>query len=112
MEAFFGGLRGARQRLLMLDYDGTLAPFSDDPAEVRPYPEVIRLLDEIMGSRRNRVVIVTGRSLALAPPPLPLTRRPELWGEHGWQQEVAGALRMWNPPTEARAALSVAWTSS
>jgi trehalose 6-phosphate phosphatase len=108
MDAFFDGLHEARERLLMLDYDGTLAPFTDNPSEVRPYPEVMRLLDEIMSWRRNRVVIVTGRSLALTPPPLPLMRRPELWGEHGWQQEVAGGLRVWNPPTEARAALSMA----
>ena len=108
MDKFFRELRGARLRLLMLDYDGTLAPFADDPSEVRPYPEVMRLLDEIMARRSDRVIIVTGRSLAQSPPPLPLSRRPEVWGEHGWQREVIGGVRMWNPPAGAREALALA----
>lgn len=108
MDMLFRELRRARERLLMLDYDGTLAPFADDPSQARPYPEAMRVLDEIMARRGNRVVIVTGRNLALSPPILPLTRRPEMWGEHGWQRELAGGLRIWNPPVQAREALSAA----
>jgi len=34
----FRSLGGAVRRALMLDYDGTLAPFHVDPARAEPYP--------------------------------------------------------------------------
>ena len=44
---FWAALAAAPTAALLLDYDGTLAPFHIDPAEARPYPGVEPLLDRI-----------------------------------------------------------------
>lgn len=47
--------------LLFLDYDGTLAPIVDDPAQAVPHPDVPDLLRQL--ADRYPVVVVTGRDL-------------------------------------------------
>jgi trehalose 6-phosphate synthase/phosphatase len=49
------------ERLLLIDYDGTLVPFSDRPEQAYPDPELIRLLRALGKAPGNRVVIVSGR---------------------------------------------------
>lgn len=83
---FFETLRGAPQRILMLDYDGTLAPFQLDHARAVPYPGVTEILDAIMEDPRTRLVIVSGRWTRDLLPLLPLRRRPEIFGSHGIEQ--------------------------
>ena len=51
----------ARRRLLLLDYDGTLAPLVRDPGSASPDPELLRLVDRLAGDPANEVVIVSGR---------------------------------------------------
>jgi trehalose-phosphatase len=85
-EAFFRRLRAARSRVLMLDYDGTLAPFRIDPARAVPYPGVVPLLDAIVEAGHTRVVIVSGRWTRDLVPLLGLKRMPEIWGSHGWER--------------------------
>lgn len=85
-EAFYARVRRAAQRVLMLDYDGTLAPFRIQPAEAAPYPGVVALLDAIMDTGRTRLVIVSGRWTKDLIPLLDLKRLPELWGSHGWER--------------------------
>lgn len=76
--------------LLMLDYDGTLAPFRQDPARARPWPGVRRLLRRISDNPQTRVVVVTGRSvedlLRAYAPPSPV----EVWACHGWEYFAHG----------------------
>jgi len=86
LETFFGRVRAAAARVLMLDYDGTLAPFRIDPAEAAPYPGVIPLLDEIQQAGHTRVVMVSGRWTKDLVPLLGLKRAPEIWGSHGWER--------------------------
>lgn len=86
LEGFFARVRTASARVLMLDYDGTLAPFRVNPAEATPYPGVIPLLDEIQQAGRTRVVIVSGRWTKDLVPLLGLTHTPEIWGSHGWER--------------------------
>jgi trehalose-phosphatase len=86
LDGFFARVRAASQRVLVLDYDGTLAPFRLDPAEAVPYPGVAPLLDAIMAAGHTRLVIVTGRWTKTLLPLLGLKRRPELWGSHGWER--------------------------
>ena len=71
---------------LLLDYDGTLAPFSIDRRHAVPYPGIRALLQDIIDTRRTRVVIVTGRSAEEVNPLLGLDPPPEVWGSHGLQR--------------------------
>lgn len=68
---------------LLLDYDGTLAPFRLNRQEALPYPGTIPILEEIMANGRTRVVIITGRIAHEVIPLLGLSRQPEIWGCHG-----------------------------
>lgn len=83
---FFQRLQRSSRRFLILDYDGTLAPFRENPAEAEPYPGVREHLDAIMDDAHTRVVIVSGRWTKDLLPLLQLRRLPELWGSHGWEQ--------------------------
>ncbi len=85
-DGFFQTLRAASESALLLDYDGTLAPFQVDPRTALPYPGVCELLDRIIDQGRTRVVLVTGRWIKDLLPLLRLGRIPEIWGSHGWEQ--------------------------
>ncbi len=50
--------------LLMLDFDGTLAPIRSDPREVVLGPETRRALRGIQKNRQIRLAVISGRSLA------------------------------------------------
>ncbi len=47
--------------LLLLDYDGTLVPFSPKPAEAMPGANLLRLLERFTKNPRNEVVLISGR---------------------------------------------------
>lgn len=51
----------SQRRLLLLDYDGTLVPFSEKPEEAKPGEELIRLLQELANNPKNGVVLISGR---------------------------------------------------
>jgi trehalose-phosphatase len=86
IDDFFARLRRATERVLLLDYDGTLAPFHVDPARAFPYPGVVGRLDAIMARGNTRVVIVSGRWTRRLIPLLGLKQLPEIWGAHGWER--------------------------
>jgi trehalose 6-phosphate phosphatase len=86
VEEFIGKVAEAEHSALLLDYDGTLAPFSVDRQEALPYPGVAPILRKIMASERTRVVIVTGRRADEVPPLLGIQPHPEVWGAHGLQR--------------------------
>ena len=83
LEAFFAGFAGASGALLMLDYDGTLAPFRVDRFKARPWSGVRDLLNSIQNQRKTRIVFVTGRPAGEIAPLLALDAQPEVWGLHG-----------------------------
>lgn len=51
----------AKQRLLLLDYDGTLAALKLHPEDAQPTPELINLLQQLTSDPANHVVINSGR---------------------------------------------------
>jgi trehalose 6-phosphate synthase/phosphatase len=51
----------ANQRLIFLDYDGTLVGFQDVPEKARPDQELLDLLQQITLDPKNRVIIISGR---------------------------------------------------
>lgn len=50
-----------KKRLLMLDYDGTLMGFHNDPQAVQPDQEVLGILEELAGLEGTQVVVNSGR---------------------------------------------------
>lgn len=52
----------AQSRLLMLDYDGTLAPFVKNPDDATPSARLLNMLKELTSDCRNKVVINSGRN--------------------------------------------------
>jgi trehalose-phosphatase len=85
-DSFCAELAHASSRLLLLDYDGTLAPFYSDRYKAFPYQGVTELLQTIMGLERTRIVLVSGRRAAELPPLLGLSQAPEIWGSHGLER--------------------------
>jgi trehalose-phosphatase len=109
LSQFLARVSGADRRLLMLDYDGTLAPFQVRPDRAVPYPGVTKSLAGLVGDERTRVVIITGRRAAELVPLLGLERRPEIWGCHGWEHlSPDGELRTQALTEAERTALEVA----
>ncbi|GAB3580768.1 bifunctional alpha,alpha-trehalose-phosphate synthase (UDP-forming)/trehalose-phosphatase [Hymenobacter daeguensis] len=53
--------QAAKQRLLLLDYDGTLVNFHPNPQRAQPDQELRLLLRALSDNPQNRVVIISGR---------------------------------------------------
>ena len=51
----------ARRRLILLDYDGTLAAIENRPEDARPTEEILALLHKLSEDPANHVVINSGR---------------------------------------------------
>ncbi|HYG40512.1 MAG TPA: bifunctional alpha,alpha-trehalose-phosphate synthase (UDP-forming)/trehalose-phosphatase [Cytophagales bacterium] len=51
----------SEKRLFLLDYDGTLVNFHEDPAKALPDSGVLELLENLTKDNRNTVVIISGR---------------------------------------------------
>jgi len=86
VEQFMKAVAQSPVSALLLDYDGTLAPFWLNRQQALPYPGMTALLQEIIVNGRTRVVIVTGRSAHEVIPLLAVHPTPEIWGCHGLER--------------------------
>lgn len=86
LEPFFRSLSGSSESALLLDYDGTLAPFHTQRDQAFPYPGIALLLQEIVRDSCSRVVVISGRDVTDLLPLLNIHPRPEIWGIHGLQR--------------------------
>jgi trehalose-phosphatase len=84
--SFLGRLHEGRQKVLFLDYDGTLAPFHIEPDKAFPYPGVRKMINRLMKTSDIRLIIVTGRWTRDLTPLLGLEKNPEIWGSHGLER--------------------------
>ena len=69
--------------MLLLDYDGTLAPFQDDRMQAIPWPGITERLDRLSALPSVHLALVTGRSARELASILPVQRPIEIWGSHG-----------------------------
>jgi trehalose 6-phosphate phosphatase len=83
---FFEGVR--KGSLLILDYDGTLAPFVQERMQAYPYPGVKERLSSLKKSKKSRTIIVSGRSLSDLEVLLDFLPGLELWGSHGLERKL------------------------
>lgn len=81
----------AKNRMLFLDYDGTLTGFQPDPKMAKPDNVLIGILNKLTANKKNRVVIISGRdreTLDAWLSHLPL----DIIAEHGvWLKERDGS---------------------
>jgi trehalose 6-phosphate phosphatase len=57
----FHRVRAARRIVLFLDFDGTLVPFAARPEDAWLAPAARRALRQLVGNRRVRVIVLSGR---------------------------------------------------
>lgn len=86
---FFATVRTAPARALLLDYDGTLAPFHVDRRRSFPYPAIQTAVQTILHANHTRVIIVSGRWSEDLLPLLRLDPLPEVWASHGHERVFA-----------------------
>lgn len=87
----------SNNRLILLDYDGTLVPIVEKPEKAIPDDELLNLLEQLSREPRNEIVIISGRD----------KRTLEKWlshlnvglvAEHGvWIKEKRGGWNMIEP---------------
>jgi trehalose-phosphatase len=95
---FFDRLRSAPSRALLLDYDGTLAPFTPDREHAFPYPEIPELVARIMRTG-TRVVLVSGRPATELLFLSGIHPHPEIWGSHGAERLLPDGSYQVEPPS-------------
>jgi trehalose 6-phosphate phosphatase len=86
IESFFQHLETAPASALLLDYDGTLAPFHVNRLRAFPYAGVVPILERIVGTQKTRVVIISGRPIAELRTLLSPVDFVEMWGSHGMER--------------------------
>jgi trehalose 6-phosphate synthase/phosphatase len=102
----------AQSRCLLLDYDGTLTPFTRLPEEAVPDKELKDMLSLLATDKKNKVVIISGREAATLDKwfgNMPLTlvaehgasiRMPDLQWQHlvstsdQWKEEIRNILQV------------------
>jgi trehalose 6-phosphate phosphatase len=95
---FFDRLRTAPSRALLLDYDGTLAPFTPDREHAFPYPEIPELVARIMRTG-TRVVLISGRPATELLFLSGIHPHPEIWGSHGAERLLPDGSYQVEPPS-------------
>ena len=81
---FFEQFRNCNHPVLLLDYDGTIAPFELERNAAKPYPEAIESLRRICLTTGTRTIFITGRAACDLDRLLrPYALECEIWGSHG-----------------------------
>jgi len=105
---FLDRVSSASERVLLLDYDGTLAPFTVDREHAFPYPEVPPLLQRI-SQAGTRVVLISGRPAREVMLLSGVHPHPEIWGGHGFERlKTDGTYEIQSLSSEQEGALRVA----
>lgn len=57
----FKDYKKAHSRLILLDYDGTLADFKKNPSKAGPQKQLLEILKKLCDDSKNEVIIISGR---------------------------------------------------
>jgi alpha,alpha-trehalose-phosphate synthase [UDP-forming]/trehalose-phosphatase len=102
-DEFWHRVQSADQRLLMLDYDGTLAPFHVSRMNARPTEKCMAVLRSIVDSGHTKLAIVSGRpanEVRSLLPSLPV----ETFGAHGFERSPIEGTVLKNPLSKRESA--------
>jgi trehalose-phosphatase len=106
---FLRHLEKSAHPALLLDYDGTLAPFTKERDKAFPYPGVTDVLESIIQNSNTRLLLVTGRQLDDLIPLIGLKQLPEIWASHGGERlSMDGTYKKASLREETFAGLAVA----
>ncbi|MDT0559140.1 bifunctional alpha,alpha-trehalose-phosphate synthase (UDP-forming)/trehalose-phosphatase [Ichthyenterobacterium sp. W332] len=56
--------KNAKKRLVLLDYDGTLVGFKDNPQDAKPDEELYTILDKFENQKNTKLCLISGRDKA------------------------------------------------
>jgi trehalose-phosphatase len=105
LDHFFSGFARGADPVLLLDFDGTLAPFRVDRFKARPWAGVRELLARIQRAgqcrAKTRMAIITGRPAGEIAPMLGLEPAVEVWGLHGAERLYPDGRRELEPGSPA-----------
>jgi trehalose 6-phosphate phosphatase len=104
LNEFFRGFAGAGTSLLLLDYDGTLAPFRVDRFKAAPWAGIRELLNQIQDQKKTRIEVISGRPAAEIVGLLNLKSPPTVWGLHGSERLYPDGRRELESPAPAERA--------
>lgn len=90
LEDFFNEFEKKKKRILFLDYDGTISPFTANRDNAKPYEGVIPRLETLIQSPHTRLIIISGRTIEMLKRLLALSHYPELIGGHGAEHLIPG----------------------
>lgn len=79
----------AKERVFLLDYDGTLTEIVPNPRDAKPTEEILAVLKDLVADKRNRVVLVTGRGKEEAEEWFPIPGLV-IYAEHGAYKKENG----------------------
>ncbi len=86
-DGFWERAHSASERMLMLDYDGTLAPFHVLRMQARPPESTVKILTEILEAGHTRIVLVSGRPTQQVRTLLD-DLNVEVFGAHGFERST------------------------
>jgi trehalose 6-phosphate phosphatase len=101
LDPFHPFVEAPERSVVVVDFDGTLAPIVDDPALARPLPDAVGALGRLT-RRLRRVAVVSGRPVDFLRRHLP-DPGPDIFGQYGLERLEAGrvvilpAAREWMP---------------
>ncbi|KAJ2162076.1 hypothetical protein GGF46_000951 [Coemansia sp. RSA 552] len=75
--------KASKRRMIMLDYDGTLTPITNIPAQALPPPPMLEALTSLCADPQNFVCVISGRDRAFLDLHLGDIKGLALSGEHG-----------------------------
>jgi trehalose-phosphatase len=103
LKEFFNTFASSVTPLLLMDYDGTLAPFRVNRFLARPWAGVRELLDRIARQGRTHMAVITGRTAHEVIPLLDMDLPLEIWGLHGAEHLLSdGRRELQEAPNAAR----------
>ncbi|MBA3957565.1 MAG: trehalose-phosphatase [Parachlamydiaceae bacterium] len=85
LKSFFEKVK--QRSLLLLDFDGTLAPFVTERMDAKVYPGIREHFIALLQTGKTRIVIISGRALKDLEKILGDLPQVELWGSHGLERK-------------------------
>jgi len=95
-------IAAAEELLVACDFDGTLAPIVENPADARALPEAIDALAELAALPRTHSALVSGRSREDLASLVGSPERVRLVGSHGGELEAGSLAERLSPEQRGR----------